>query len=550
MKVEHLKRYSAIARLLIKYGRTDLVQQMGSAGIPADMLDAADTRPPADPEELARDLEALGPTYIKLGQVLSTRADIISPKYMDALTRLQDHVEPFPFDQVKEIVEEELGVRLNMAFSAFEERPSAAASLAQVHRAALRDGRPVAVKVQRPGIRKIILEDLEAFDEITALFEKHTDLGRRYHIHGFVDTFRRTLLDELDFKREAGNLKRLSEIVADYDLLVVPLPVDDYSTSRVLTMDYIEGASISTINRAVLIEMDTSRMAQQLSQAYLDQIIVHGFVHADPHPGNVLVTPDGRLALIDVGMVGYLNATSRDRIIRLLLAIDDNKPEEAARILIELGNPLEGADLDKFILEATQIIQKNQTASIDEMKFGQVVMDMVRAGADNGVQPASDLAMTSKALLSLDQITRALDERVNPQQELRNYLRQIMSKRLSQQFSPSRLLTTFMDTYDLLTRLPGRVNQMFERLAQRDLELKIHIFDERALMANLQKIGNRIATGLVLAALIVGAALTMNIDSPVKVLGYPAISSFMFILAALLGFWMVIRILIEDRRDR
>src|SRR5579872_1326656 len=236
LKPEHVKRYTDIARLLITHGRGDLVQ-----GIDAELADEPLVGGGGDPEQLARDLEALGPTFIKLGQLLSTRSDLLPAPYLDALARLQDRVEPFPFEQVETIVASEIGARISKAFLDFDHVPLAAASLGQVHRAVLRDGREVAVKVQRPDIRRVIVEDLEAFAEIAAMVDKHTEIGRRFAFQDMLGEFRKTLLRELDYRREAVNLVTLAHNLRDYRRLVIPRPIDDYTTSRVLTMDFVKG---------------------------------------------------------------------------------------------------------------------------------------------------------------------------------------------------------------------------------------------------------------------------------------------------------------------
>ncbi|HEV2707021.1 MAG TPA: AarF/UbiB family protein, partial [Pyrinomonadaceae bacterium] len=246
LKTEHLKRYKDIAWLFMKYGRGDLVKHAGLE----EAIEGTETlnpEVPAKAEELANDLERMGPTFIKLAQLLSTRSDLLPMPYLEALSRLQDSVEPFSFGEVEEIVASELGVRISKAFSEFVAVPLAAASLGQVHRATMRDGRPVVVKVQRPHIREQIVKDLEAMQEIAEFLDRHTEIGRRYEFQPMLDEFRKSLLRELDYRQEARNLVTFAENLREFENIIVPQPVDDYTTSRVLTMDYVRGRKITDL---------------------------------------------------------------------------------------------------------------------------------------------------------------------------------------------------------------------------------------------------------------------------------------------------------------
>src|SRR5207249_3080603 len=256
----------------------------------------------ADGEELANDLEQLGPTFVKVGQLLSTRADLLDPAAMKSLSRLQDDVEPFPFADVERIVATELGVRVSKAFSRFDETPLAAASLGQVHRAALRDGREVAVKVQRPNVREQVVRDLESMAELADFLDHHSEIGRRYGFARMVNELRRSILLELDYRREAHNMVTIGRNLARFRRLQIPQPIEDLSATRVLTMNYIAGSKITKANPVVLADANAGELADELFRAYLHQVIIDGVFHADPHPGNVLLTDDGRIGLLDLGM--------------------------------------------------------------------------------------------------------------------------------------------------------------------------------------------------------------------------------------------------------
>ena len=249
LKTENLKRYKDIVALLVKYGRSDLVKQARLQSVPGNGTKTSALRVQPRAEELAEDLERLGATFIKLGQLLSTRGDLLPEPYLEALSRLQDRIEPFPFPEVEQIISTELGVRISKAFPEFDPEPAGSASLAQVHRARLRDGRAVVVKIQRPGVRRQIVKDLEALEEVASFIDAHTEVGKRYEFVNMLTDLRRSLLRELDFQREAGNLTRLGNSLRDFENIVVPEPIEDFTTTRVITMEYLAGKNITSLSK-------------------------------------------------------------------------------------------------------------------------------------------------------------------------------------------------------------------------------------------------------------------------------------------------------------
>jgi len=545
LKPEHLKRYKDITRLFLKYGRADLARAVS----PDPTLPPDEDSPElvtGEPEQLAQDLENLGPTFIKLGQLLSTRSDLLPQPYLDALSRLQDQIEPFSFAQVEEIVSTELGVRLSKAFSDFDAEPLAAASLGQVHRAALRDGREVAVKVQRPDIRQTILDDLDAFEEMAGLLDHHTDMGRRIGFQTLVQEFRRILLRELDYRREAVNLVTLGQNLKEYPRIIIPQPVEDYSTSRVLTMTYVRGTKVTDLSPLARIDLDGRALADDLSRAYLDQILVDGFFHADPHPGNLLITPDGRLALLDLGMVARIDPRRQEQLLKLLLAITDGRGHEAADVALQMGTILEGHDEDRFKREVADLVASARTAAAQQVQVGRIVLAMVQKAAECGVRPVPELSTLGKALLHLDEVSRALDPEIDPNETVRRHTDSLLRRHMLKRFSPASMLSSTLDLYDLAQQMPGRLNMVLDSLANNKLQVKVHAFDESRLMSNLQKIANRIAVGIVLAALIVGAALLMQVRTEFTLFGYPGLAMLLFLLAAFCGFALVLSILVND----
>lgn len=544
---EHLKRYKDLVRLFIKYGRSDVVSQAG-----LDRMISGRERPPTPSspkvEELPGDLENLGPTYVKLGQFLSTRSDMLPVQVIAALERLQDRAEQFPYEKVEEIVTAEFGVRLSRVFEQFDPVPIAAASLAQVHHAVLRNGREVAVKVQRPGIRERIVKDLSAFEEVAEFLDRHSSTAKRYMILSTLREFRKAMLRELDFLQEAQNLSILGRNLAGFDLIVVPSPVEDYTTSRVLVMDYIHGEKITGISRLRRMELDGSRLAEELFRAYLKQILIDGFYHADPHPGNVFLVNDGRIALLDLGMVARLSEGLQQRLLRLLLAVSEGKSEEAAEYAMEIGE--KGADFDerRFSREVSELVVRHQRATIKDIEVGRVVMEVFKiAGASHMVFP-SELTMLGKSLLNLDNIGRQLDPAFDPNAAIRRYASQLLRRSIQKSVSPVDLYEVLMDSKEFFQYLPKRVNKIMGALANNDMTLRVNVIDEKYLMTGFQKVANRLTAGLLLASIIIGAALMMPVHTQYRLFGYPAIAIVLFLLAGAGALVLIFLILFKDER--
>ena len=545
LNLHHLGRYKDIGTLLIKHGRGNGIRDFD----PTDPEpDGAATE--EDARDLADKLESMGPTFIKLGQLLSTRSDLIPPVYLNALARLQDDVEPVPYEQIEETVTTELGARISKAFQSFEVTPVASASLGQVHRAVLRNGRSVAVKVQRPGVRKRVVDDMEVIEELAEFVDRHTNVGRTMGFGGMVEEFRRSIMAELDYRLEAANLRLLHSNVAEYDLIVVPQPVDDYSTSVVLTMELVEGRNVGSLGPLALQEIDGTALVHQLFDCYLDQILVDGLVHADPHPGNLMLTSDGRLALIDLGMVARIGPQMQDALIRLLVALSDGQGGEVAAIMSGLGEQLESWNPARFEREVTYLVQQHKIVVLGNIESGRVVGELARIAGECGLRPPSELTMLSKALLNLDQVAIKLDRNFDPNAAVQEHVGEIMRRKMLQSASPANLLAAAMDAKEFVEKLPGRVNKVMDALAEGQLTLNIQGVDEKELMRGVQKLANRVSAGVIIAALIIGAAMLMRIDTRSKLLGYPSIAIVCFLAAAFSGVWLIVTSLMHDLPQR
>lgn len=547
LKPHHLKIYQQLASLILKYGRSDIVQDFAST----DLLEEQEIRKDrchVSPDELADDLEKMGPTFVKLGQLLSSRPDLLPEPYLKALSRLQDNVKPVPFEEIEKVIVSELGVRISKAFSEFDREPLAAASLGQVHKAALRDGRPVVVKVQRPGIRQHIVDELQVLDEITSMLE-YTKSGKRYQIAKIFEEFRKTLINELEYQREAANLTQLSQNLKEFPNIRVPQGIQDYSTRSVLTMDFIPGRKITKVTPLARLDIDGAELADELFRAYLKQVLVDGLFHADPHPGNVFLTQDNKIALLDLGMIGRTTPEMQDQLVKLLVAVSEGKSETAADIAIQISEPTDEFNEKDFRRSITYLIAEQKDNLLKEMDVGKALLALGKSAGENGLFMPTEFTMLGKTLLQLDQVGKTLDPDFNPNESVRRNVSNILNQRMWKSISPGNIAASILDIKDFAGTLPNRLSRILDAVANAELEVKVKAVDASLLLTAFHKIANRITSGLVLAALIIGASLLMQVHTEFTILGYPGFAMLCFIAAAAGGFHLLISIFLHDAKD-
>src|SRR3982751_21140 len=587
---KYLPRLVAMVRLFTNYGLRDFANRQGllalENGLDDDTSIEGDARTKA---KAFRDrLVELGPAYIKLGQVLSTRPDLLPQPYIDELEHLQDDVPPMRFDAVESTIEEELHARISKLFASFEEQPLGSASLGQVHAAELRDGRSVVVKVQRPNLREQLADDIEFFRELATFLTEHTSAGGRIDLVGVVQQVERALVDELDYRTEARNAASFRKTLAQFPHILIPRVIDAYTTHRVLTTERIKGVKIDEIPPISRIEYDFAGLADEFARAYLQQITGQGHFHADPHPGNVFIVLPGRdnprtpsesvaddrrqevragataltqsendakagaapapsrdepkLALIDFGMTAHLTGTMRDRVVRLLLAMAENNGDAAAETLIEMGEAPEDFNRRAYIRDIAELIAKHTNQTVEETPAGVVLYEMITIAFREGLKLPAELTLLAKALFNLDAVTRSLDPSFNPSQSIREYTSEIANKRAQRDMSPRVLFQMASETSDLVRALPHRLDVITQKLVSDDFAFRVEAPQLGSLLLGLEKVANRIFTGLVLGGLLVASGDMMAYPPSLALIG--------FLIAGILGLWMVFAILVQDRRSR
>jgi len=544
----NIKRYKEIVTLLWKYGRADWVRQMDFSGgdIKLQEMEVLDSK--TDPAQLADDLEAMGPTYVKIGQLLSSRSDLLPEPYLKALTRLQDNVKPFPYEEVEKTVLAELGIRISKAFSRFDPKPVAAASLGQVHGAALRDGREVIVKVQRPGIRQQIADDFEVLGQIAEFLDAHTEVGRRYNFRTVLEEFRLTLQQELNYEREAQNLITLGENLKEFEHIQVPQPVRDYSSPCVLTMDYVQGRKITVLSPLARLGTDGHALAEELFRAYLKQILLDGLFHADPHPGNIFLTDDGCVALLDLGMVGRIAPTMQEHLLKLLIAVGEGNYEIAADIVIRISETTEEFNSAEFHRHIGQIMAMQHNQSLDRMNTGKALMEVSRSAINSGLRVPSELTLLGKTLLQMDEVGKILSPDFDPYASIRENAAELMTRRLRKNLTQGNLFASMLELKEFVAGLPVRLNRIMDGITNSEFEVKVRSMDAKTIVEGFQKVANRITAGIILASLILGAALLMRIQTSFQLLGYPGIAILCFLGAAGGGIWLLFSIFFQDEK--
>ena len=589
LEPKYIPKLAATVGLFTRYGLTDFAKQQGLKGIAPDPDSGeGDGAPSAEKAAAFRKrLVELGPAYVKLGQVLSTRPDLLPESYIEELEKLQDDVGPIPIEDVHATIEEELGARMSKLFAAFDDDPIGTASLGQVHAAQLRDGQDVVVKVQRPHIREQLAEDIEYFRELASFLTAHTEAGARIDMVGIIQQLERALADELDYRIEARNAASFRRSLAEFPRILIPRVIEGYTTHRVLTTERIKGVKISEVSPLTRLEHDFHPVADELTRAYLKQITIDGHFHADPHPGNVFVvladsdnpmtpsevkaidrrrvpraaaTPlarmevqaqqnaapeppdiDVRLSLIDFGMTARLSSNLRDQIIRLLMDLSDNRGDDAAATLIEIGDELPEFDRDKYMRDIAALMARNYDLAVGEVQTGAVLYELINISYQGGLRLPAELTLLAKTLFNLDAVTRALDPTYSPIATIREYGNQIAAEKARRELNPRKVLQLVMQGTDLLESLPHRIDLVTQRLAAGEFETRIDVPQLTVLLNGLQKVANRIFSGLVLAAIVIASAMLINTR--------PTLGTWGFVLAGAVSAWMVLAIWWGDRRN-
>ena len=520
----HLPRYREILSVLFKYGFADVLRlvalqhilRIEDAHIKVHHDDTILSKPL--PERLRLALEELGPTFIKFGQILSSRRDLITDDYFIELTKLQSGVPPFPGKEAREIVEKELGHPIRRLFSHFNEKPVGSASIAQVHQAELADGTPVAVKVQRPDIEKTITLDVAILQDLAAFLEKHVPEIAGLNPTGVVHEFTETLQRELDFENEASNAERFAEQFEGNTSLRVPKIYRDHSTSRVLTMDFITGVPITDIKALEAQGTSPSELAETMTGLIYEQIFQHGFFHGDPHPGNMTVLPDGRLVLFDYGMMGKFTPQMRESIALLVSGLAAKDHPQTTRSILDLSE--EGIAKDQMLLQAEveRFAEQNLSRPLCDISLGAVLNSLLDLLRDNHLRMKPAFYLGIKALAQVEAIGQALDPALNFIKIGEPYASRVLLGKFGAGRVGGILKGVAIEALDFLRDFPSDFRQLYQSLRRGKLSIPLeHKIDPKGfepLRITLDSIANRLANAILTASVLICSSIVLLANVP------------------------------------
>lgn len=548
---ERFKRFQKIINTLVRHGFGQVIHDLGIDEF-FQYLRFAPKKKKKEMEELSKPvrlrmvLEELGPTFVKFGQLLSTRADILPPAYVKELRRLQEQVPPFSFSEVREIIGNELHLDLEMLFESFEETPLAAASIGQVHEATLSEGEKVVVKVQRPGIRKTIEQDIAILEELAAIIDRYTTIGQLYRFKDIVEEFKFIIFQELNFHHEGRNAERLRKNLAEEDHVYIPEVYWSFTTQKILTMEYVKGIKLNEPDKLRAKGHSIRKIVERLTRIYLRQIFIDGFFHGDPHPGNIGVTDEGTIFLLDFGIAGSINEEQRRNFNRLVLGFFSKDIEQVLYAVISLGGITEDTDERHLRWDLERLQEKYFEVPLKDINFGQAMHELMEISFKQKVIMPPEFTLLAKTFITLEGLFSELE----PDFSIAELLEPIKTELLRSEVSFTKITSRVTQNLSRYTRLfeifPDRMISFLEKSADGKLKFRVEVSEVDHILHRLNNMVNRISFSIVMASLIVGLCLILSFIEAPLFIRFP-IAEIGFIIAALMGFWWLWAILRSGR---
>ena len=548
-RYKHFQRYREIAQVLLRHGFGYLLHELEltqflsrrKKGELAVRQGAKELPRAKKARRLRTALEDLGPAFIKLGQLLSARADLLAPEYIRELEKLQDNVPPFPFEKVAETVQLELGRRLEEIFAGFHSEPLAAASIGQVHRAVLKTGQEVAVKIRRPEIEKILATDLEIMHDLARLADRHAPFREMYSLREMAEEFEQIVTEELDFTREGRHADTFRKNFHGDPDVYVPAVYWEYTTSKVLTLEYVEGVKLTDTAEILRRGVNRRKLARLLADALLRQILIDGFFHADPHPGNLFALPGDRLMFLDFGIVGRLDENLKEKIGDLVLGLVNRNSHQVARAIAGMGVLPPNLDRRAFYQDVDRMRDRYYDVPFRELRLADSVNDVVGIAFRHRIRIPTQITMLAKALVTAEGVSRQLD----PELSIAEIARPLSSRLLARRFSLPNLrrllMENLVDYHHLAVHLPRRLEQVLDLAAAGELKINARTPETDRMIGRINVLVNRLVLSILLGALMIGSALLAG--RKYMVFGGISLAELLFIFGGILGLALVFSIL-------
>lgn len=543
----HIQRYRQILGVLFRHGFGDLINRLElghSVDLGVRTMSGKSLRMDRKgrAERLRMVMEELGPTFTKMGQILSTRPDLVPADLVAELSKLQDEVPPFPFGDVREIVQAELGMPLDAVFECMEEAPFAAASIGQVHRARLPAGREVAVKIQRPGIRETVEVDLEILRDLAGLAERRIPELKLYRPVRIVDEFARIIKREMDYTVEAGNMERFARQFQDNHRVRVPAVHRAFSTERVLTMEFVSGIKISEILKLDQAGLDRKAIAERGADLVLEQVFKHGFFHADPHPGNIVVLPENIVCYLDFGMMGYVDRRSREDFADLVYGYVQKSEEKTVAALLKIVETEQEPDLGELERDIRDFMEIHLYRPLKEIRLAGLLQDFMGILSKHRLILPENMYLMIKTLSQMESLGMMMDPDFDMTEKAAPFIRRIKAER----YRPGRIISGLIDSgeewLDHVRSVPAEVRALLSQVRLGKAQIGFEHRGLESLIFEMDRSSNRIAFALIISSLIIGSSLIIATDIGPYLFGFPIIGLAGFTVAGIFGIWLVIAI--------
>lgn len=545
-KYKHLNRYQQILAVLLNYGFDDILSRMPLqryivAARKFAIADGKEVKWLTTNQRIRLAMQDLGAAFVKLGQMLSMRPDLIGVELAEELQNLQDNVSPFSYNKARVIIERELRRHPEDIFASFDEKPIAAASISQVHKAFLKNGEAVVVKVQRPDIDEIVFTDLEILQDLMRTAQRHVEELKNYDLVGIATEIQNAMKKELDFILEAQNISRFKKLYAAD--VYVPEVYWDYTTEKVLTMEYVEGIKVSNINELIAAGIKPQIVVEKCIKTMFKQIYQYGYFHADPHSGNIFVNSRGDIIFLDFGIMGRLTEMQRRNLVKAFLAVSERDVDKLVNIFGQLSILSDESDIKLVKRRISELIDRYYDLPLHQIKAKRVITDVFNEIKHLKLCFPSDFVLMAKAIASLEGLALSLDPSFHIEKISPVFFREVIKEQIQPKAGYREIKKFFLEIFELIEQMPSSIQLLLDKVMKGQFAISIEHLKLQELITEIDRASNRISFGLIVAALIVGSSLLVQSSLGPKIFSFPVIGLIGYLLAGLLGLWLIFNIL-------